>query len=206
MMATWIQDGGLGVIVGAPSINSPSRFSDMLNFTLPNIGMNMRVSYSRFVRPNTNFAEAVFRMEANQGKADLFGIIKALAAMLRTPELKSLRRSFNVWVKGLLKRHDRNTKIVETVNQIKDIFEEYNMAEAAYEIFSETIENTIRDKVRSEVEAEILVRQLIRRFGPLPKWAKTRVSKANTTQLEKWTDAVFEASNLTEVIGAPGRR
>ena len=100
------------------------------------------------------------------------------------------------------------------------------MAEAVYEIFSETIKNTIensvrkkiqneirnevrnevRSEVRSEVEAEILVRQLIRRFGPLPKWAKTRVSKANTTQLEEWTDAVFDASNLTEVLGAPSRR
>ena len=153
-----------------------------------------------------NFAEAVFRMESNHGKDDLFAVIKALAEMLNAPELKSLRRAFNVWIKGVLKRHERNTKIIETVDTIKDVFKEYDMAEANYEIWSETIENTIRNTIKKEAEANILVRLLTRRFGPLPKWAKTRVSKANSEQLEKWMDAVLDAPNLTEVLGAPGRQ
>jgi hypothetical protein len=44
---------------------------------------------------------------------------------------------------------------------------------------------------------------LNRRFGPLPKWAETRVSKAKSAQLEKWADAVLDAANLTDVLGAP---
>ena len=197
----------------------------------------LEMSRSKEIR---NFAEAVFRMETNHGKADLFAVIKTLADMLRAPELKSLRRAFNMWIKGLLKRHERDNRITETVNGINDIFEEHDMAKAKYEIFSETIrkniEAEVRAKVRAEVRAEaraearkdaeakyeiwsdtarkeglkegevkLLVRQLSRRFGPLPKWAEIRVNKAKSAQLEKWADAVLDASNLTEVIGAPSR-
>ena len=154
----------------------------------------LKLSQTKEIR---NLADAVFRMEANQGESDLFSVIKALAAMLRSPETKSLRRAFNVWIKGLLKRHERDNRIIETINGIKDIIGECDMAEATYEIFSDTY--------RKEGETKVLVRQLTRRFGPLPKWAKTRVTKATSEQLEKWTDAVLDAPNLTEVLGAPGR-
>jgi C-terminal processing protease CtpA/Prc len=52
-VALLAQDGGFGVIIGEPSTNSPSAFGDMLSFTLPNTGLNLRVSYSRFMRPDT---------------------------------------------------------------------------------------------------------------------------------------------------------
>jgi hypothetical protein len=145
-----------------------------------------------------NFADAVFRMESNQGRDDLFAVIRALAEMLNAPELKSLRRAFNVWIKGLLKRHAPDSKIVEKISDTKNILEDHEMAEAVYENWGDTI--------RKETETKFLVRLLTRRFGPLPKWAKTRVSKATSEQLEKWADAVLDAPNLTEVLGAPGRQ
>ena len=147
-----------------------------------------------------NFADAVFRMETNRGKADLFAVIKALAEMLSAPELKPLRRAFNVWIKGLLKRHAPDYKIFDKISGV-DIFEEYDMAEAVYVNWGDEI----REKALSEGEAKLLIRQLTRRFGPLPKWAQNRVSKAKSVQLEEWADAVLDASNLTEVLGAPGR-
>ena len=76
------------------------------------------------------------------------------------------------------------------------------MAEAVYEYW----DDAIRDEVRQEVRAELLIEQLSHRFGPLPKWAKTRVSKAKTEQLKKWATAVFDAANLTEVLGQPAGR
>ena len=146
-------------------------------------------------------------MEANQGKADLFAVIRALAEMLNAPELEALRRAFNVWIKGLLKRHERDNRITKTVDDTDDILEGYSMAEATYEIFSETIKDTIRNEieetVRKESEAKLLIRLLTRRFGQLPKWAETRVSNAKSEQLEKWFDMAFNASSLTEVIGPP---
>ena len=66
-------------------------------------------------------------------------------------------------------------------------------------------EGELKGKLEGELKgkAELLVRQLSRRFGPLPKWAETRVNKAKSEQLEKWADTVLDASSLTEVIGAP---
>ena len=54
MMATWVQDGGFGVVIGEPSSNSPSAFGDMLVMTLPYTNIQMRVSYSKFLRPDTD--------------------------------------------------------------------------------------------------------------------------------------------------------
>ena len=52
MMATWVADGGFGMIVGEPSRNNPSRFGDMLFVALPETGLELRVSYTRFLRPD----------------------------------------------------------------------------------------------------------------------------------------------------------
>ena len=57
---------------------------------------------------------------------------------------------------------------------------------------------------KAEGKAELLIRLLSRRFGPLPRWAEARVSKAKSVQIEEWADAVLDASSLTEVLGAPG--
>ena len=51
-------------------------------------------------------------------------------------------------------------------------------------------------------EAAILKRQLEKRFGKLPKWAVTRLQKANSDQLEEWSLRVLEASKLKDVFGA----
>jgi predicted transposase/invertase (TIGR01784 family) len=55
---------------------------------------------------------------------------------------------------------------------------------------------------REESEA-VLARQLTRRFGPLPEWARERLHRADAAQREAWADAVLDATSLTEVVGAP---
>lgn len=37
--------------------------------------------------------------------------------------------------------------------------------------------------------ARVLARQLVRRFGPLPDWAKQRLGAATEPDLDLWTDA-----------------
>jgi hypothetical protein len=54
MMAGWIQDSDLGNIVGTPSSNSPSAFGNSLTFKLPYSKVSARVSFDRFLRPDTN--------------------------------------------------------------------------------------------------------------------------------------------------------
>jgi predicted transposase/invertase (TIGR01784 family) len=52
-------------------------------------------------------------------------------------------------------------------------------------------------------EAAVLARQLTRRFGPLPTWARERLHRADAAQRQAWADAVLEAASLAEVVGAP---
>ena len=59
MMAYWVQDGGFGNVVGAPSANAPSAFGDMLLFYLPYTGLQARVSHARFMRPDANADQSV---------------------------------------------------------------------------------------------------------------------------------------------------
>jgi hypothetical protein len=49
--------------------------------------------------------------------------------------------------------------------------------------------------------AKTLERLLETKFGPLPKWAKTRLSEATASQLDRWTIKVLAAATLEEAIG-----
>jgi hypothetical protein len=50
-------------------------------------------------------------------------------------------------------------------------------------------------------QAKLLLNLLETRFGPLPKWARTRVEKAAPVQLNGWATLVFTAGTLAEVVG-----
>jgi len=144
-----------------------------------------------------NFADAVFRMEANRGTNKVVDVIKALVKMLNAPEMEQLQRVFYVWTMGLLQRNapDEISKKLAGI----DIFKEFDMLEAVYENWGDTC----RKEGKIEGELKILTRLLSRRFGQLPKWAESRINKAEPAQLENWADAVLDASNLTEILGTP---
>ncbi len=48
----YVQDGNLGVIIGQPSINSPSHYGDILMYKLPNSKLKVSISHKYFTRPN----------------------------------------------------------------------------------------------------------------------------------------------------------
>ena len=54
VMASWVQDGGFGNIIGAPSGHAPSAFGGVLRFDLPYTRLQVSVSHSRFLRPDVN--------------------------------------------------------------------------------------------------------------------------------------------------------
>jgi hypothetical protein len=54
---------------------------------------------------------------------------------------------------------------------------------------------------KAEGMAQILSSQLALRFGPLPAWANTRLSKATSAQLSRWSAKVLTAPSLEGVIG-----
>ncbi len=63
----------------------------------------------------------------------------------------------------------------------------------------------IRDEALAKGEAkgraDLLLTLLGAKFGPLPKWARTRVEKAAPVQLEGWATMVLTAETLADVVG-----
>jgi len=165
----------------------------------------LKLNPAREVR---NFAEAVFRMESGQTKEEVFAVIKALAEVLRAPEMEPLRRAFHVWTTGLLKRRTKDTRIIKEIDGIDDIFEERAMAETIYwdEIIFKKGEKKGERKGEKKGAANMLVRLLTRRFGQLPTWAEARLRKAKSAQLEEWSDKVLDAKTLADVLGEPEQR
>ena len=52
LLATWVQDGKLGTIVGRPYRNNPTAYGATHSFTLPGTGLQGRVSTKRIYRPD----------------------------------------------------------------------------------------------------------------------------------------------------------
>ena len=73
-----------------------------------------------------NFAEAVFRMEGSRRLEDALAVIRTLDDVLRTPGLREVRRAFGQCIKALLLRR-ATAPMIEEVNAIKDVFEEFEM-------------------------------------------------------------------------------
>jgi hypothetical protein len=55
---------------------------------------------------------------------------------------------------------------------------------------------------RVEGAAALLERQLVQRFGPLPKTVRSKLAKANVEQIEAWSDAQAEAESLRQIFAA----
>lgn len=57
-----------------------------------------------------------------------------------------------------------------------------------------------REEGKREGALELLERQLVRRFGPLTKTARSKLAKANLAQLAEWSDVLPEATSLKDVF------
>lgn len=54
---------------------------------------------------------------------------------------------------------------------------------------------------RQQEALELLTKQLRRRFGRLPRWANDRLRQADLKQLETWAENIFDAKELTDLLG-----
>ncbi|MDS4018960.1 MAG: DUF2887 domain-containing protein [Candidatus Competibacter sp.] len=58
------------------------------------------------------------------------------------------------------------------------------------------------EKLGRQKEAlTILTRLIRRRFGALPRWASARLRQADAGQLEAWAERIFDAKDLTDLLG-----
>jgi hypothetical protein len=89
----------------------------------------------------------------------------------------------------------------------QEIFEEEDTAMLAQYIrekgFQEgLVKGELKGKLEGKLEGKcgLLERQLTRRFGPLPTWAKEQLTSATDTQLDNWAERIFDAQTLQEVL------
>ncbi len=57
-----------------------------------------------------------------------------------------------------------------------------------------------RDEGSREGRFRIVLRQLTRRFGILPPWARQRLEAASSELLEIWADQLLDAASLEEAL------
>jgi predicted transposase YdaD len=86
-----------------------------------------------------------------------------------------------------------------------------NMLATRAEAWEQTLQQRVREgeqraeqrgeqRGRQEGEAAILRRQLERRFGALPDWARDRIAAADSAALEEWGLRVLDAGSLDDVL------
>ena len=59
------------------------------------------------------------------------------------------------------------------------------------------------DEGRAEGEATVLRRQIRKRFGTMPEWAESRLTKLTVPQLEELSDRVLDAASIEELFPEP---
>ena len=59
----------------------------------------------------------------------------------------------------------------------------------------------VRQEGEQQGEARMLSRQIQRRFGDLPAWARDKIAEADLSTLEEWSLRFVDAHSLEEVFG-----
>jgi predicted transposase YdaD len=64
------------------------------------------------------------------------------------------------------------------------------------------LQGKLEGKLEGKIEGKcaLLERQLTRRFGPLPAWAKEQLASATDAQLDSWGERVLDAQTIREVL------
>ncbi len=140
-----------------------------------------------------NIAAALFRLENSRTPADIEGVVACLVDWLAAPTQTALRRAFVVWLKRVLLPARVPGADIPHVIELQEM--QAMLAERV-----KTWTEEWKQQGLQQGESKLLHRLLSRRFGPLPKWADDCLARASAAELESWTDRVFDAQNLEEVL------
>ncbi len=154
-----------------------------------------------------NLVAALIRAEGGEPTAWV-EVIANLLTWLDREEQAGLRRAFQEWFLRLLERQGLELEQRESAS-IRDLTELQGMLNSRVKDWEQRIlEQGIGQGIEKGIEkgiahGEVLVlkRQLIRRFGPLPRAVEERIDRASRVELETWLDRVLEAGSLDEVLG-----
>jgi hypothetical protein len=134
----------------------------------------------------------LFRLESSPDPDQVVGLADALVAwFVRYPGFETLRSIFAELLGGLL------GPLAPDIVVPDELLEVRNMLATRAETWKQ---QWLREG-EQRGEAALLVRQLERRFGALPDWARDRIATGDTIALEQWGLRVLDAGSLEDVLG-----
>ncbi|ABK44496.1 putative transposase [Magnetococcus marinus MC-1] len=148
-----------------------------------------------------NLAAALFRLEKSQSPTDIRAVLSSLIDWLKAPGQLSLRRAFTVMLGRVLLPRKALGQVIPELNDLQEV--DAMLAETVLEWTKEWEAQGIQkglEKGRQEEAASMLLRLLSRRFGPLPEEIQSRVTTSAVTEIEMWSDRIFDAESLESVF------
>ncbi|MBF0145949.1 MAG: Rpn family recombination-promoting nuclease/putative transposase [Magnetococcales bacterium] len=104
-------------------------------------------------------------------------------------------------------RHYDEKDVREIIRRVRPEEEEKMMSQFAQSVIENTnpkwaqmVRQEGEQRGEQRGEAKMLTRQLQRRFGTVPDWAREKISKAELASLENWSLRIFDAQSLDDVF------
>ena len=179
----WVPDDLASLLCESPE--GTERYRPQLHYLLIDEGRYD----DRELAASRNWVATLFRLEHGCRRDQIRDVASSLMEQLASAGLTSLRRAFGVWLDRVFRarlargRGEDTNEIWEKRSMLADRVDEW-----AAELFQEG-------------EAALLARLLRKRFGDLPAATLARLRAAQTAQLERWGERLFDATSLNEVFG-----
>jgi hypothetical protein len=137
----------------------------------------------------------LFRSESSPDPEQVVALADALVAwFVRYPGFEGLRSIFAELLGSLMGPLAPGIVVPEELLEVR------SMLATRAENWKQQWLQVGEQRGRREGEAALLVRQLERRFGALPGWARDRIATGDTVALEEWGVRVLDASSLEDVL------
>jgi predicted transposase YdaD len=167
-----------------------------------------RIPEAELKQADSTLAE-IIRLESSPEPQALRAIIGRLIKRLKDPEYDSLRRALVVWINRVVLN-----RLVpeETIPELTELQEIDNMLAERVEQWTEKwkqqgmqqgVQQGMQQGVQQGMqqgESKILIRQIQKRFGSLPTWAKEKIEQATEAQIEHWAENILDAPTLEDVF------
>ncbi|MEI2414554.1 Rpn family recombination-promoting nuclease/putative transposase [Orrella sp. JC864] len=163
--------------------------------------------------PAGNLATLLFRLEHARSEDELRQALQGLIGRLHGPAFEDLQRTFVAWLRDVLlparapgvsisaitTLHEPEAMIVEEKIDWSLRWKQQGLQEGRQQGLREGRREGHQEG-RREGESLLLRRQLVRRFGALPKQVDRRLTQAGSEELQAWAMNVLDARTLEEVF------
>ena len=137
----------------------------------------------------------LFRSESSPDPDQVVALADALVAwFVRYPGFEGLRSIFAELLGSLMGPLAPGIVVPEELLEVR------SMLATRAENWKQQWLQEGEQRGRREGEAALLVRQLERRFGVLPGWARVRIAIGDTVVLKEWGVRVLDANSLEDVL------